>query len=219
MKNYNVNYIDNNKLILTGKGEDILWDKAEILTDFVSPWVNEKQKRTEFKALWDKANLYCSFKVEDPEVYIDTADNTQNSINNSDRVELFFRTDGQLNPYYCLEIDPTPRLMDFKAKPNKDFDFNWNWPKNDILIKSDIQKEFFTVEIAISLASLTQFGLLKDGKIETGIYRAKYNEKEDLSFEPTWISWVNPQTETPNFHLPSSFGALNLKKSNINEYK
>ena len=36
MKNYNVTYIDNNKLILAGKEEDLLWDKAEILTDFVS---------------------------------------------------------------------------------------------------------------------------------------------------------------------------------------
>ena len=26
-----------------------------------------------------------------------------------------------------------------------------------------------------------------------------------------WISWVKPGSETPNFHIPSSFGQLNLK--------
>ena len=181
------------------------------LTDFCSPWDDEKLKKIEFKALWDEEYLFCSFKVEDSNVYIDTTDNSKNSIDSSDRVELFFRSNALLDPYYCLEIDPTPRLMDFNAKPNRAFNFNWNWSKNDILIKSDIQKDFFTVEIAISLASLTQLDLLKDGKIETGIYRAKYNQQENGSYEPTWITWVNPNTETPNFHTQTSFGQLHLE--------
>ncbi|MBP8793372.1 MAG: endoxylanase, partial [Lutibacter sp.] len=137
-------------------------------------------------------------------------DDSVNSIGNSDRVELFFRTDANLDPYYCLEIDPTPRIMDFKAYPNKNFDFNWNWPKNDIIVKSDIENNFFVVEGAITLASLKKINLLKDNKIETGIFRAKYNKQDNSTFEPTWISWVNPQTETPNFHIASSFGQLIL---------
>ena len=52
--------------------------------------------------------------------------------------------------------------------------------------------------------------LLKDYKIETGIFRAKYNEVEISIFEPVWISWVDPVTEEPNFHTASSFGVLNL---------
>ena len=210
LKNYNIVQIDKDQLKINGKANHPLWEKAISLTDFCSPWDDEELKKIEFKALWDEEYLFCSFKVDDSKVYIDTTDNTKNSIDSSDRVELFFRSNALLDPYYCLEIDPTPRLMDFNAKPNRAFNFNWNWSKNDILIKSDIQKDFFTVEIAISLASLTQLDLLKEGKIETGIYRAKYNQQENGSYEPTWITWVNPNTETPDFHTPTSFGQLHL---------
>jgi hypothetical protein len=63
------------------------------------------------------------------------------------------------------------------------------------------------------MESLKRFHLIKDHKIETGIFRAKYNTKDNLNFEPTWITWVNPNTETPNFHTPSSFGILDLAQN------
>lgn len=213
LKSYNVNNIEKNQLEINGRADHPLWEKAVELTDFSSPWDQEPVKRIAFKALWDETHLYCSFRVQDSEIHIYEANKTKDSIDNSDRVELFFRTNKELNPYYCLEIDPTPRLMDFKAKPNKEFDFDWNWPKNDISIKSDIQNEFFTVEIAISLSSLKQLDLLHNDKIETGIYRAKYNRHDAGVFKATWITWINPETESPNFHTPSSFGVLNLVRN------
>lgn len=212
MKNYNVNCIKRDTLILTGKGDDPLWNKAELLTDFVSPWDIKEPNKIEFKAMWDTKNLFFCFTVFDNVIHIDKTDNSFESIGNSDRVELFFRTSASLNPYYCLEIDPTPRIMDFKAYPNKNFNFEWNWPINDLTVKSQINSNNFTVEIAISIKSLNSLKLIKENKIEAGIFRAKYKELENLIFEPTWISWVNPNTENPNFHTPESFGVLNLKE-------
>ena len=100
--------------------------------------------------------------------------------------------------------------MDFVAYPNKKFDFDWNWPQNNIEVKSSINDDSFTVEGSISISSLKMLNLIKDNKIETGIFRAKYNETEKSIFEPVWISWVDPDTEEPNFHIASSFGILNL---------
>lgn len=212
MNNYNVNKIENNQLTISGRGGDELWNKAEVLTDFISAWDNEPVKKIEFKSLWDSENFFFCFKVYDNKVHIDKTDDTVDSIGNSDRVELFFRTDANLSPYYCFEIDPTPRIMDFIAYPNRNFDFDWNWPKNDVLIKSDVRDNYFTVEGSISLESMRRFNLIKDQKIETGVFRAKYNEQNDGSFEPTWISWVNPNTETPDFHTLTAFGVLHLKE-------
>lgn len=211
VKKYTVKQIKHQQLEITGKGDHSLWNKANKLLDFCSPWYKEKIKQIEFKSLCDSETLFFCFKVEDADLHIDTTDNTIKSINESDRVELFFRSNELLDPYYCLEIDPTARIMDFRARPNKQFDFNWNWPSEDINVKSAIELNYFTVEIAISLASLTKLGLLKEGKIETGIYRAKYNKQNDGSYDPTWITWVNPNTESPNFHTPSSFGILHLE--------
>ena len=214
-KDYKVNRIPDGQLIITGKANDESWNQANKLIDFNSPWDAKEVKKIFFRALWDSENLFFCFKVEDSEIHIHQSDDTNDSINNSDRVELFFRSDDSMNPYYCLEIDPTPRIMDFIAKPGSNFNFNWNWPSEDIKVISSIEKTHFTVEGAISIKSLSKLGLLKNGQIETGIYRAKYNKQNNGNYEPTWITWVNPMTETPNFHVASSFGILKLDNFNF----
>jgi len=214
MKTYKVQHIASQNILLSGMGDDHLWDHAHKMTDFNSPWDDAPIKEIDFKALWSDSHLYIKFRVADNQVHINNSDSDicTDTIGESDRVELFFRSNDQLDPYYCLEIDPSPRVMDFKAKPNKDFDFDWQWPSEDLQVKSHISETHFTVEISLSLKSLKELDLLKNNVIETGIYRAKYNKQTDGSFEPIWIPWVNPQTETPNFHIASSFGKLELVK-------
>lgn len=212
LKEYQVNLIEKNQLNISGKGDDQLWDNAMILTDFCSPWSNQKKTEIRFKALWDREKLFFNFTVSDTAIHLETQDDSFESIGNSDRVELFFRPDQSLNPYYCLEIDTSGRIMDFIAYPNKNFDFNWKWPKNDLIVKSTVDANSFTVEGAISIASLKSFNLIKNNKIETGVFRAKYTKRQNGRFEPTWITWVNPNTETANFHIASSFGNFILKE-------
>lgn len=207
---YLVNKIFRNKLIVNGKGDHILWEQANIISRFYSPWNSENIKPIEFRSLWDENKLFFCFKVYDSEIHIDKSTDVYNSINNSDRVELFFRSDDAMSPYYCLEIDPTPRIMDFMAKPNKDFNFDWNWPTKDMMVKSTINKSYFVVEGWLSIKSLESFDLLKNNKIEVGIYRAKYQKQPNGTYDPKWITWVNPQTEEPNFHISSSFGLFEL---------
>ncbi|WP_163410215.1 sugar-binding protein [Flavobacterium ajazii] len=207
---YKVRLIENGELKITGKGESAAWGRSEVLTNFISPWDSQEPSKIEFRALWDGIHFFFCFTVFDAQIHIDKTDDTADSINNSDRVELFFRPDETLNPYYCLEIDTQARIMDFIAYPNKKFDFNWNWPKDDIMVKSSKSESSFIVEGAISVDSLNKLNLIKDNKIETGVFRAKYNSKDNTNFEPVWITWINPETETPNFHTASSFGVFDL---------
>ncbi len=211
LKTYNVKSIKNQALKLTGKANDKLWDKANMLVDFCSPWDSVSISKIEFKALYNNEFLYFNFKVYDTDIYISQENVIYDSINNSDRVELFFRSNSQLNPYYCLEIDPTPRLMDFKASYPRNFDFNWCWPLDDIEIKSDLNNDFFTVEGKLSLKSLKALNLLNNNKIEVGVFRAKYKKQPDNSYLPTWITWVDPKTKDPDFHTPTAFGVFNLE--------
>lgn len=209
---YEVNLIEKNQLNISGNGDDKLWNNAMILDDFTSPWSAEKGSEITFKALWDREKLFFNFTVFDTEIHIEKQDESIESIGKSDRVELFFRVDDSLNPYYCLEIDPSGRIMDFMAHPNTIFDFNWNWPQNDLVVKSSINANSFTVEGSITIESLKSFNLIKNNTIETGVFRAKYIKAQNECFEPTWITWVNPNTETPNFHIASSFGIFALKE-------
>lgn len=211
MKTYNVKKIDPNYLIPNGKADHFFWDNANVLTQFSSPWHFENIEDIEFRALHDGENLYVCYKVSDASLHIDSTDNSKKSVDNSDRVELFLRSDKKMDPYYCLEIDPLARVQDFMARPNKEFDFTWDWPLEDISIKSYINEAYFTVEVVISFESLMRYHLINKNIIEAGIYRAKYSQQSNGQFTPTWITWVDPQTETPNFHIASSFGKLLLE--------
>ncbi|MBZ4037523.1 carbohydrate-binding family 9-like protein [Flavobacterium sp. 17A] len=209
MKNYEVNSVEKGTLQINGFGDHPLWEKAAVLTDFISPWENHEPKKIELRALWDSENVFFYYKVWDNEVYIDKTDDTAESIANSDRVEIFLRKDADLSPYYCFEIDPEPRILDFIAFPNRNFDYEWKWPENHLQVKSNQNENYFTVEIAISIESLKQLKLLNGNTIEAGFYRAKYI-KQNETYEPVWITWVNPNTPTPDFHIASSFGKLIL---------
>lgn len=211
MKTYNVNKVDGNQMKINGRGDHPLWEKATVLNDFSSPWHIESVEDIEFRAIHDGETLFVSYKVSDTHLHIDSTDDSKKSVNNSDRVELFLRSDKNLDPYYCLEIDPLARIQDFMARPNRKFDFSWDWPKDAIEIRSYITETYFSVEVALSMASLKKLKLIQtDGTIEAGIYRAKYNQQQNGQFEPTWITWVDPQTASPDFHIASSFGKLKL---------
>lgn len=212
MHTYLIQSTENTELSITGKLSDVLWKRANVLSDFKSPWDKEEIGKIEFRALHSPTKFYFSFKVFDTKIHTVKKDDSIESINQSDRVELFFRKDSNMTPYFCLEIDPTPRIMDFKAFPNKVFDFEWNWPIGELEVKSSFADTHFIVEGSISLASLIDLGLLKKNKIEAGIFRAKYNKIASKNvYDPVWITWIDPVTTEPNFHIPSSFGVLELK--------
>ncbi|WP_426485859.1 carbohydrate-binding family 9-like protein [Flavobacterium sp. 2] len=212
MKEYQVVLITENVKNEMEILDQSIWKNANCLTDFSSPWNTDLVSKIEFRALWNTENLYFNFRVFDADIYIDEKDNSIDSIGNSDRVELFFRVNDSLNPYYCLEIDTSARLMDFEAKPDKDFDFSWKWPKEDLSITASKDEVSFTVEGQISIESFNKLNLIQNNIIEAGIFRAKFSKDENQNYEPTWISWVNPNTETPNFHIASSFGKFKLMK-------
>ncbi|HEY1194012.1 carbohydrate-binding family 9-like protein [Flavobacterium sp.] len=210
MKEYHVTLIDENQKNECKILNPVFWEKAHCLTDFSSPWNNNPVLKIEFRALWDKKNFYFKFRVFDTDVYIDEKDDSVESICNSDRVELFFRSNDKLDPYYCLEIDPSTRLLDFHALPEKVFDYEWKWPEKHIKLESSTDEVSFTVAGIISIESLEKLDLIHNNTIETGVYRAKFSTDKNGNYEPTWISWVNPNTKEPNFHIASSFGKFVL---------
>lgn len=212
LKKYELVLIDKNQTKEAAFLEASFWKKANCLTDFCSPWKSDPVSKIEFRALWDLENLYFKFVVFDADIYIDQKDDSFESIGNSDRVELFFRTNATLNPYYCLEMDTAARIMDFRAKPNKDFDFNWNWPKKHLEVKSSKKKDSFVIGGKISIASLKELNLIQNDTIEAGVFRAKFSKEKNQSYEPIWISWVDPKTPEPNFHIASAFGKFILMK-------
>ena len=211
IKIYNVNKIEDNLLIINGKANDSNWEKANLLTDFSYPWNKGTPPKTAFKALWNSQYFYFSFKTIDKEIILIRENDAIEEIISSDRVELFFKKDDDLNPYYCLEMDSAARVMDFRAYPNSKFQFDWKWPLNGLELKSSLTEEGYIVEGSISLGSLKYLNLMDGSYIKAGIFRANYHQSPK-GLIANYISWVLPDSTEPNFHIPSSFGLLHLQK-------
>ena len=209
---YEVRKLSPNAIEITGTGKSKAWQTANTIADFSYPWNTETPPLTIFKALWDGEHLYFNFNVEDSNIIINKSAVDQNAqVMESDRVELFFKSDKELiNPYYCLEMDSNARVLSSKSRYYRVHQYSFIWPgENSIIVKSSLTNNGYIVEGSISIDALKSLNLLHDNSINTGIYRANFiqNKKE---LEPKWISWVMPKSIKPDFHIPSSFGIFKL---------
>lgn len=186
------------------------WNHAERLTDFCSPWTGEPVPPMVFMALWNQEKFIFRFEVADTGIRVYEETNHKMEVVHSDRVEIFFRSDERMDPYFCLEMDPSGRVLDYRTRYYRRFEYEWQWPgKDDISVKAEFNSTGYSVEGAISLQSLRELELLRDGILEAGLFRGKcLTPAPDASFN--WISWVRPDSEQPDFHIPSAFGRIKL---------
>jgi hypothetical protein len=200
-------------LEISGKGDDPVWKKAHVLSDFDYPWDEDDPEPTKFRSLHNDDWLYCLFEVTDRDVNILQAKNDKWEVASSSRAEIFFKQDDKLSPYYCLEIDPLGRVLDYEGKYHRNFDLNWQWPPEQLVISTKRTKHGYTIELAISKNSLKALGLMKNNTLQAGLFRADCSHKIKDRPEFKWISWAKPESETPDFHIPSSFGILYLEEN------
>lgn len=211
MKTYSVNKISGS-IHVSGAGDDPLWNKASPLSDFSYPWATETPQKTTFKALHNDSLVYCLFDIDDDHVTISNDKNGKMDVVSSSRAEIFFKMDDHLTPYYCLEIDPKCRVLDYEANYYRKFNFQWSWPDNGLNAKSIVRQNGYSIELAITKTSLQNLDLIRNKTLHAGLFRAdcKLQSNGEPAFK--WISWVSPDSRTPDFHIPSAFGRLNLQE-------
>jgi len=203
------------KAVIDGKLDDAVWaNVASISGDFHFPWDAKEAPLTEFKGYNDGTDFYFSFKVIDSDVVSEEAwKEDESTVDNEDRVELFFAggnvslpTPDGMQLYYGIEVDPKGRVHDYSIEYYRHFDSTWNL--ENLETKATVTEDGYTVEGKVPLKSLTDLKLLNNGTMRTGVYRAEFSspkkQGEDLIME--WISWVDPKTEAPDFHVNASFG-------------
>ena len=208
---YLVKKISPGSLIITGNGKAIAWADAAVLDHFIYPWENTPAPATSFSALWDGQWLFCRFLVQDDSVITYINRNEKREPAASDRVEIFFKADDAMAPYYCLEMDATGRVLDYAATLYRKMNYQWQWPKDQLLVKTARTKDGYVLEAAISMASLAQLGLLKENKLQAGLFRAECIAIENGKPDLKWISWIDPKSAKPDFHIAAAFGVLKLE--------
>ena len=200
-----------NAINLDGKASDPVWSQAVLLSDFQFPWQDREAPPTAFRALWDDQYLYFQFVVVDEDIVLGEGDTRDESVLGSDRVELFFAANPELQPYYSLEMDPRTWVFDSKGHHHRNIDAGWSWPGLDLA--ASFTDEGYILEGRTSLQTLTDLELWQDEakrKLIVGVFRAEFEHASDRSVRQNWISWIMPDSPTPDFHIPSAFGRWEL---------
>ncbi len=195
---------------------DAEWDDIEATSDELAfPWDEKEAPATEFKGFVDDENFYFSFVVEDPEVVVEEEWNGEKTVDNEDRVEIFFApgnvekpVDYELPTYYAIEVDPNGRVHDYSAIYYRHLDSTFTM--EGLETAGEITDTGYSVEGSIPLATLENLGLMNDGMMSAGVFRAEFSKDDEGELIQEWISWVDPKTDIPDFHVNSAFGVFEM---------
>ena len=210
---YNVKKIKPGIITINGKGNAGAWKNANILSSFIYPWEKTDAPATSFSALWDGQWLYLLYIAKDDSVNVYVNKNEKREIGASDRVEIFFKIDDKMEPYYCLEMDASARVLDYTASYYRQMHYEWQWPKDQLIVKTSKTTDGYVLEAAISIVSLKQLGLINNNQLQAGLFRAESKQLDAGMQNLHWISWIDPKTAKPDFHIPAAFGILKLEGS------
>jgi len=192
------------------QGSALDWTQACVLTDFTFPWDDREPPATEFRALWDEERLHFRFDCVDHDFVLDTSATLRERVIGSDRVEVFLSPGLELDPYFCLEMDPRGEVLAYRCRTYRQFDWEWQCPGIDLA--ATMAGSTYVVVGSVPLATLRSLHVLRAGSCEffTGVYRAEFSHQPDGSIHAGWLTWCSPGTPTPDFHVPGSFGKFEL---------
>ena len=187
------------------------WKTAKCLDQFVRPWnLGAPVPRTEFRAVTHDETFAFRFDVTDNALVLAEGETEPDRVLGSDRAELFLSTTPELSTYYCLEIDPRGNLLDYRAEHYRQMDWSWSMP--ELSIDTEITRDGYRVEGRIPMPVLEQLGVIQaDGSLIAGVFRANFSLSPTGETLQDWMPWIDPKTDTPDFHVPEAFGRLILE--------
>lgn len=236
---YRVRWMPGAKVVVDGRADETAWKEAAVEKGFSFPWKEARAPKTEFRALCDGTDLYFTFRVTDADVVVLEKLRDEEDAVFEDRVEVYLSRDDELKDYYCFEVDSRGRAFDYRGAYYRRLDTKWNFP--GLETRGRPTADGYEVEGRIPLKSLAALGFppIRPGvKIRCGLYRAEFShdrsgrvveQKESLhnlgrkvEGPPPieeWISWVDPKTQEPDFHVPASLGWLEFGRMATNRLR
>ena len=196
--------VENKSITIDGNLDD--WKTTPLIIGLVEPWLGSQRDSTRFYACRDAEFLYLLFDVTEESLYYSIAEE-ERSVDNSDRIEFFICKDSLMHEYYCMEITPHGKVMDYKAEYYRKFDYEWTF--DTLVLGTDIDDRKYYIEAAIPIKWLKRMGLISDdSSIIFGVFRADFIEGEKSMIN--WYTWIDPSTRNPEFHVPAALGRLIL---------
>ena len=210
------------QLVVDSRLDEPVWQREKCkLSRFVSPWSDGNPPATTFRAAYDNHNLYFSFVVVDPDIVAVDDFAGERDVDDEDRVEVFFAPYPidiphtpeayKLPPYYGFEIDPLGRVHDYEAHFYRHL--NSDWDSSTLDVSARITEDGYVVEASISLSELESMGVFVESQATAcvGLFRGQFSSTDDGESQVNWITWKNPGTSIPDFHLYNAFGLIQFE--------
>ncbi|CAL1516378.1 carbohydrate-binding family 9-like protein [Chitinophaga sp. MM2321] len=197
---YKVRLIADNTMNIHQAAEAV-WAQCAEISPLYEPW-QHMNGGTSFRACYDSQHFYFRFMVKDTTPVSFEVEN-ELAVADGDRVEMFFSKDNTLQDYYCLEMSPNGKVLDYQAAYYRIFNNTWNL--KGLVISASAHDRGYQVSGSIPLRFFRDLvgagGSLKGSKIRVGVFRA---DKTATDFN--WFSWINPGVPEPDFHIPAALG-------------
>ncbi len=229
---YRVQWVQGANIVVDGRADEPVWSNAVVEKGFVFPWKQAQAPATEFRALCDEANFYFTFRVRDDDIVaLERLRDEQEAVF-EDRVEMYFGLDDEMKDYFCLEVDSKGRCFDYRGSYYRQMEPSWKC--EGLETAATALPHGYQVEGRIPIKTFVALGFpaLRPGvKIRCGLYRAEFSHDRSgraveqppsihnlgLRMEgpppiEEWLSWVDPKTKEPDFHVPSSMGWIEIVK-------
>lgn len=209
-KTYFLEYIEAAAVEIDGIASENVWKNITRESGFSFPWKQALAPSTVFQGFYTGEYIFFYFDVNDPDLVVSPG-LTEHAVAEGDRVELFFSGGLDMEEYFCLEIDSSGRVLDYRASFYRKFDNGWDL--EGLRAAGSVVPGGYTVEMAVPTAWFRNSGissLEQNSVINAGIYRGEFSHTATNGISKSWISWQDPGTENPDFHIPSSLGLFTL---------
>ena len=160
-----------------------------------APW-DGLDDNTLFRCFSDGESFWFVFEVTDSTLTFSEDFTGEATVEREDRVEIFFSPKRSMDNYYCAEIDPLGRVLDYSGHYYRDIDYSWNF--HSLCLLGQLTKTGYVVAGKVSMAELRELGCDLEGGFRMGVFRADY--RPDMSVD--WYSAVSTDDISPDFHKP-----------------
>jgi len=171
------------------------------LQGLYAPW-HTLENSTEFSCRCDNEYFYYEFVAMDTTPTVSEDFPFERTVDDEDRVEIFFCSDKRMKQYYAAEVDSRGRIMDYSARYYRKLDYDWDFRTLQTVGESIYESGALTgyrVKGKVSLSELRELGIPTDGTVfYLGLFQADYTSKGSIN----WYSRVKTNDKSPDFHKP-----------------
>jgi len=182
-----------------------VWERVPQQKVFSAPWSEDKTDETVFQCYLSPHYFYFKFQVPDETITLAEPFRKKLDVCDEDRAEIFLSATPGMETYYCMEIDPEGRALDYVSGYYRQFDYEWSF--STLQIETTIEDTRYIVAGRLSTAEMMQLGLPLDD-FYMGVFRADFAGPKDV----VWYSLLRVEREQADFHIPEMLYKVEVDK-------